>query len=120
MPRGGEGELSPWLIFCVELAGAGAPNSPTNTFEEGPGAGFHFYRDHSSNSTCWYPATGSRYGSSAKIVQSGTYGHQRSTTMADTKTSYFLTIVPTTVFPHDNATGTASCASAVSVRCIRE
>ena len=120
MPRGGEGELSPWLFFCIEQEGSGTPNAPADTFETGPEAGFHFYCDRTYLTTAWHPATGSRYGPSAEIAQSGTYGHQRSTTMAGTQTSYFLTIVPTTVFPHDNATGTASCASAISVRCIRE
>ena len=120
VPLSGAGERSPWLFFCVEQENSGAPNAPTDTFLEGPDAGFHFYRDQPRTSTCWYPASGSRHGNSSEIVQTGIYGHLRSTTMATSRTSYFLTIVPTTIFPYDSAPGTASNASALSVRCIRE
>lgn len=120
MPKGGEREYSPWLFFCVEQAGAGTPNAVTDLYEEGSEGGFHFYCDNSLSSTAWYPASGSRYGTNTDILHPGAYGHSRSTTMAPSGTGYFLTLVPATVFPFDNAVSTSSNASAIPVRCVRE
>ena len=120
VPRSGAQELSPWSFFCVEQAAAGTPNATAPDFEEGAAAGFHFFSDPAHSATCWYPATGSRFGSTSEIVEAGRYGYWRSSTISPTKTAYFLTIVPTTVFPFDDAISTASRASALTVRCVRE
>lgn len=120
VPKGGEGERSPWLFFCVEKKGAGTPNAVTDVYEEGPEGGFHFYCDNSLVSTAWYPASGSRYGTNTEILHPGAYGHSRSATMAPSATGYFLTLVPMTIFPFDNAVSTSSNASGLPVRCVRE
>lgn len=120
MPQCGESERSPWIYLCEDRSGGGIPYATELSFTEGPQGGFHFYRNGTPGPTAWYPASGSRYGFHAAITNSGSYGYWRSSTMSATQSARFLTIVPTTVFPYDSAISTASCASALSVRCIRE